>query len=376
MLQGFATIAANRGLALITALGVVQTFTRGCLTVFTVTVAIELLGTGDAGVGVLTAAVGAGGILGSILAFRLVGRGRLALWFGVGIALFGAPLVVIGAVPEEATAILLLGVVGVGNALIDVGGFTLLARLADETVLARMFAGFEAILTLGVAAGGLVTPLAVELLGLRPALVASGLLAPLAVAASWPALRRLDAEVHVRDADIEVMRSIHMLGALPVATIEQLAGGLEYADFEPGHTVFSQGELGEYFYIVQSGRAQVILDGSVVRTLGTGDCFGEIALLRDQPRTATVRASSDTHLRVSRLRRSAYLTAVTGYPAAAAAGEDLVTSRLEADAARLRLTGGAATPPPEAQHVRQAAAGDVEGPPEPPKQGGIRHRRK
>jgi hypothetical protein len=339
MLRGFATIAANRGLALITALGVVQTFTRGCLTVFAVVVAIDLLGTGEPGVGVLTAAVGAGGILGSILAFGLVGGGRLALWFGVGIALFGAPLIVIGVVPEQATAIALLGLVGIGNALIDVGGFTLLARLADETVLARMFAGFEAILTLGVAVGGLVTPLVVELLGVRPALVAIGLLAPLAVAAAWPALRRLDAEVRVRDGDIETMRSIHMLGALPVATIEQLAGGLEHTDFEPGHTVFTQGERAEYFYIVQSGRAQVILDGRVVRTLGAGDCFGEIALLRDQPRTATVCASAHTHLLVSRLRRSAYLTAVTGYPAAAAAGEDLVTSRLRADAERLHPAG-------------------------------------
>jgi len=336
LLQGFTTIAANRGLALITGLGLVQTFTRGCLTVLTVVVAIDLLDTGDAGVGVLTAAVGAGGILGSMLAFGLVGRGRLALWFGVGVALFGAPLVVVGAVPEQAVAIVLLGLVGIGNALIDVGGFTLLARLADERVLARMFAGFEAILTLGVAAGGLVTPLIVELLGVRPALVVVGLLPPLAVAAGWRALRGLDASVRVRDADIETMRPIPMLGALPVATIEQLAGGLEHADFAPGHTVFNEGEPGAYFYIVQSGRADVIRDGRVIRTLDAGDCFGEIALLRDQPRTATVRASEDSPLDAARIRRGAYLTAVTGYPASATAGEELVTSRLQADAERLQ----------------------------------------
>ena len=381
VLQGFRTIAADRGLALITGLGLVQTFTRGCLTVLTVVVAIDLLETGDPGVGVLTAAVGAGGMLGSLLAFGLVGRGRLALWFGVGVALFGAPLVLIGAVPEEAPTIVLLGVVGIGNALIDVGGFTLLARLADETVLARMFAGFEAILTLGVAAGSLVTPLVVELLGVRPALVAIGLLAPLAVAAGRPALRRLDADMRVRDTDIEVMRAIRMLGALPVATIEQLAGALEHADVEPGHTMFRQGERGEYFYVVRSGRVDVLQDGHVVRTLGAGECFGEIALLHDRPRTATVRAVGDTRLHVSRLRRSAYLTAVTGYPAAAAAGDELVTSRLEADAERLlraderSVPGGDAARAPEAEHVRQPAAGDVDGPPEPLEPAWIRQRR-
>jgi MFS family permease len=331
MVQGFTTIANHRGLALITGLGVAQTFTRGCLNVLAVALAIDVLHTGDSGVGVLTAAVGAGGMAGSLLAFALVGRGRLARWFGVGIGLFGAPLVVIGAHPQEIPAVVLLGLVGVGNALIDVGGFTLLARMADESVLARMFAGFEAVLSLGVAAGGIVTPALVEWLGIRTTLVLCGLLAPLAVAAAWPALRRLDARVRVRDADIDRLRAIEMLGALPMATIEQLAGGLERAGVGPGATVFHQGDHGEHFYVVEAGSAEVVRDGQVVRTLAPGDCFGEIALLRDRPRSATVRATAGEPLELGRLGRQAYLTAVTGYPAAAAAGEQLVTSRLRAD---------------------------------------------
>src|SRR5215208_384186 len=186
VVQGFATIAGDRTLSLVTGLGIVQTLTRGCLTVFTVVLAIDLLDTGAPGVGVLNAAVGAGGVLGSLFAFTLVRRGGLARWFGIGIALFGAPLALIGVLPAQAAAIVLLGLVGVGNALIDVGGFTILARMTDETVLARMFAGFEAFLTLGVALGGLVAPLLVDRLGPRPALIAVGALAPLAVIASSP----------------------------------------------------------------------------------------------------------------------------------------------------------------------------------------------
>jgi hypothetical protein len=130
-IEGFSAITADPGLLLITGLGTVQTFTRGCLTVFSVVVAIDLLDLGEGGVGVLNAAVGAGAVLGSILTFGLVRHGGLAAWFGLGIALWGLPLVALGVVPEVPAAIVLFAVVGLGNALIDVGGFTMLARLAD-----------------------------------------------------------------------------------------------------------------------------------------------------------------------------------------------------------------------------------------------------
>jgi MFS family permease len=286
-------------------------------------------------VGVLNAAIGGGGVIGSICAFALVRRGGLAGWFGLGVALFGAPLALVGALPNQVAAVLLLAVVGIGNALIDVAGFTLLARRADEAVLARMFAGFEAILTIGFAIGGLLSPLLIDGLGVRGALAAVGVMAPLSVAGSWPALRRLNAGMRVRDADIEILRAVGTLGVLPAATIEQLGAGLHHVAFAPAQTVFEQGDRGDRFYIVESGRAEVVRDGRLVRTLGPGEGFGEIALLNDEPRTATIRAAAEAPLRLGFLDRRAYLTAVTGYPVSATAGAAVVTEHKTRDAEAL-----------------------------------------
>jgi CRP-like cAMP-binding protein len=196
-----------------------------------------------------------------------------------------------------------------------------------------MFAGFEAILTLGVAAGGLLAPVLIDVLGVRGALVVVGLLAPAAVVACWPALRRINAGMRVRDADIEILREVGTLGALPATTIEQLGAGLTHAEFAPSQTVFEQGDHGDRFYVVESGGAEVVRGGRVVDTLGRGEGFGEIALLNDEPRTATIRATADEQLRVSVLERRAYLTAVTGYPASATAGAAVVTRLKARDAA-------------------------------------------
>src|SRR4029077_7235893 len=187
-------------------------------------------------------------------------------------------------------------------------------------------------------------PLVIDVLGVRLALVAIGLLAPAAVAASWPALRRLDARMRVRDADIDILRAVPMLGVLPAATIEQLGAALEHAEFAPRQTVFEQGENGDRFYVVESGRADVVRDGRVVNALGPGDGFGEIALLSDRQRTATIRASPDADLCVSILPRTAFLTAVTGYPVSASAGHEVVARITARDAGRLPV--GSTGPPP------------------------------
>jgi MFS family permease len=258
-------------LALLTALATLQTFTRGALTVFSVVVAIKLLGSGAAGVGLLTAALGAGAIVGSLLAALLIRRGYLARWAGIGITLWGAPLALIAVLAHLWSAIVLLAILGIGNALLDVGGFTLLDRLADDAILARVFAAFEGIITLGVAAGAIVTPVLIDTLGVRGALVVVGLIAPAGVLASWPALRRIDQRVQVADADVALLQQVPMLRALPEVTIEQLARTLTHEGVPAGVAVFEQGEQGHHFYVIEQGRVEVMRDGQSLGMPGPGE---------------------------------------------------------------------------------------------------------
>ena len=173
--------------------------------------------------------------------------------------------------------------VGVGNALVDVGAFTLPARLADDAVLARTFAAFEAIITLGVGAGAIVTPVVIDAVGIRLALVLIGLLAPVAVLAAWRTLHALDDRVRVQDTYIALLQRVPMLRALPEATIEQLAAGVTRSSLLPGELVFAEGDDGDDFYVIEQGQAEVVGDGRPIATIGPGDGFGEIALLRANP---------------------------------------------------------------------------------------------
>ncbi len=330
--DGIRVVGRSRDLALIMGLAMAQSFTRGALTVLTVVLAIELLGSGEAGVGILTAAIGAGAVLGSFAASLLVGTRRLGGWFAVGVALWGLPVTLIGVFPHEVAALGLLACVGVGNSLIDLAGFTLLARLAADDVLARVFGVLESLVALSIGVGAVIASVVVDAAGVRAALVVVGLLCPVLAVASWQRLRGLDRSIGVRDDDIDLLHQVAMLNVLPLPAIEQLARGLEPVEVPAGHVVFQQGDVGDHYYVIESGDAEVVGDGQVVAALGPGVGFGEIALLRRIRRTATVRATSDLRLRA--LRSEGFLPVVLGYTPSAREAGAVVDSRLERFAPR------------------------------------------
>jgi MFS family permease len=331
-LGGVRAVNAQPDLRLLLGLIGVQTFMRGAVTVFMVVVSVELLSMGDPGVGWLNAALGAGAVIASAAAALLVGTKRLAAWFGLGAILWGAPLVVIGLVPSVASAMVMLAIVGAGNALIDVGGFTLIGRIAPPAVLARVFGLLESVVAIAVGLGALVTPLVIEALDLRTALGVLGLLTPLAVGLSWRRLRALDAVIVGRDEELALLRGVPLLDALPLPALETVARELDHVRVPEGADVFRQGDPGDRFYVVVEGTALVVGDGRAVATLGPGDSFGEIALLRRVPRTATVSAVEE--LRLESLRGDRFLALMTGSPRGRAATSAHVDEMLDRFAPR------------------------------------------
>ena len=326
LLAGFRTIAAERRTRVLVALFSAQTFVDGMLNVLIVVVALKLLDAGQAGVGFLNSAVGVGGLLGALAAAALVGRGKLAADFGVGIFIWGLPIALVAVWPNQIFALVLLGVVGIGNTLVDVSGMTLLQRAAPEDVLARVFGVLESLLLVTPALGAVVAPLLLAWLGTRGALIVAGALLPLLIVPAWPALTAIDRAARVPVERLNLLRSNPIFAPLPESTLEQVASSLDEVRVSAGHEVVRQGDAGDRFYLVEQGMLDVSVDGRPGQRLGPGDSFGEIALLRDVPRTATVTARSDAMLYA--LERNEFLSAVTGFGPSLLAAEGVIGMRL------------------------------------------------
>jgi MFS family permease len=297
----------------------------GALDVLFVVLALGVLDLGGSGAGYLNSSFGAGGVLGLAVTTALVGRRRLARPLALGIAVWTTAFVAVGARPSAIGAFLLLGIAGAARNLFDVTGRTLLQRSAPPEVLARVFGVLESLSMAGLALGAVLAPALVALSGVRAAFIGAGLVLPvLAIAWARPLLR-VDRTAMVPVVEIALLRSLPLFSPLAPPDVEALARRLVPIQHRQCEPVVTIGERGTLFYVVADGELEVEGFGG---TLRRGDAFGEIALLMDVPRTATVRAITDVKLHS--LRREDFLSVVTGNPQVAAEADRLVHERLAA----------------------------------------------
>ena len=320
---GFRTIARTPGARLVVGLIVAQTFVRGCVNVLIVVAAFRVLDAGGDAVGYMTAAIGVGGLVGAVGAMTLGGR-RLAVSFGLALVFWGVPIALIGPWPDLAAAVVLLAIVGAANSVEDVAVFTLLQRLVPDEILTRVLGVVWSLAMGAVALGSIAAPAVVEAIGARAAFIVVGSILPLLTLATYRRLVEIDRAV-VPAPELELIEQVPMFAPLSVAAKERVAASLVPQSVRAGELVIRAGETGDSFYIVGAGELDISAEG-LHTTAHRADYFGEIALLRDVPRTATVKAIVDTELYA--LQRDDFLAAVTGHAAAHAAGEAVAEERL------------------------------------------------
>ena len=325
LLGGLSVLRRDGQARLVIALFGSQTLVNGALNVFLIVVAVDL-GLGADGVGVLLSAIGVGGVLGAFVSGSLGSGRRLAAGVSFGILLWGLPIVVMGLWGATAPTVAVLVALGIGNTIADVAGVTLLQRIVPDEVLARVLGVLESVVIGTFGLGALLAPPLLDALGTEAALVATG--AGLAVVGllSWRPLAGIEAQLPSSLREVDLLRTTAIFAPLDGVTLDRLASQLEPVRLAAGETLFEQGAQGDRFYIVATGEVEVLVDGRPVALERPGAELGEIALLRDVPRTATVRAKSESELYA--LRREPFLAAVTAHPASDTAARGLAAGRL------------------------------------------------
>jgi MFS family permease len=325
-----------------------QTCVRGMLSVLLVVAAIETLGLGEPGVGTLNAAIGAGGFVGALVALSLTGRTRFGSTFALSLAMWGLPIAVVGIVADPIVAVGLLAIVGMSNALLDVTGFTLLQRSTPNHARVGVMGIADSLGAASAAIGGLLASALIDRLGVPGAFVVAGAILPVAAVLVLPSMRRAESLADPDEARSRLLRADPLLSTLSISIIEELATALRPVDFQAGDYLIREGEAGHVYLILAAGEAEVSQGGAHLQRVGPGDGVGEISLLRDVPRTASVQAIED--VAAYSLERSAFLAALTGHSAASSNADAIVDHRLRATAA---ATSTPALPPADVRETRR-----------------------
>ena len=332
--QGFKAIRDVPRARLLVGLIASQTFVRGCLNVLIVVAVYQVLHKGATEVGYLAAAIGAGGLFGALGAVSLRGD-RLAPPFAWALVFWGIPIMLMAPLPYAAAMIGLLAVLGAANSVVDVSGFTLLQRTVPDDVLTRVLGVTWGLAMGATAIGSFVAPAVIRLIGLRPAFVAVGAILPVLVLVFRRRLLEIDSEV-APASHLALIERIAVFAPLSLVAKERIASHLVQVDVVAGEVVIRAGDVGDRFYVV--GNGELTIDaGSQIIDAGPGAFFGEIALLQEVPRTATVQATTDARLYT--LERDDFLAVVTGNSLAGTEAHAVAAARVEENAAAAKRLG-------------------------------------
>ena len=299
--------------------------------VLLVLAAIELLGMGAAGAGYLSAAIGLGWVLGGASTLVIVGRPRLTPLTLIGACIWAVPVVGVALVAQAAPALMLLVVAGVGLAIVDVAVRTVLQRIVTTEQLTSVFGIAEGASMGGAAAGALAAGVLVATVGLATAVVVAGILLPAVAIAVIGTIGRDEAAVRIPFREIAILRRLPLFAPVPAPALEAAAAALVPVSMVAGAVVIREGDVGTRFWVIVAGEATVDQGGLAIATLGPGDSFGELALIRDIPRTASVIARTDVDLFA--LDRAAFLSTLTGSARAASEAARISARHLEHDQA-------------------------------------------
>ena len=308
-MAGFQTIWKHKDLRLVSFVYCAQTIVAGASIVFSVAIAVQMTDFGSRGVGYLDSALGVGAIMGGLVAIGRASARKLATDFGVGVIFWALPLLLAAAWPHVWAAFLAMFIIGFANPIVDVNASTILQRLAPDEVMGRVFGALETALISAMAIGSILMPILVTLFGLRWALTILALLITVIVLPAMPRFTALDKTLR-EPPGLALLKQVPLFAPLEPKALERIAGQLVRVEPPTGSQIIREGEEGDRFYLIESGAVTASYRGEVLSTAGPGEAFGEIALLRDVPRTATVTIDEDTVLFA--LERDEFLEAVTG----------------------------------------------------------------
>ncbi|KGN35051.1 hypothetical protein N802_02185 [Knoellia sinensis KCTC 19936] len=322
---GFTFVWRDRDLRTVALLAAAQGFVWGTLTVFTVIIAVDILRTGPQGVGYLDAVMGCATVAGGAVVLTRVGKGRLGQDMAIGVLGWSLPMIGLAAFPSPVVVFAALILIGLSDPWVNLGLETIPQRLATDEVISRVYGAVESALIGAMALGAAVAPLLIHGIGFRESIAAVGIVVAAYTLTTLRRMRHLDARLTAPD-HVELLRSIGIFEPLAPPTLEALGHAAEEVSVPAGTVVLREGEDADRFYVIVSGSVEVTGRGELLRVERAGDFFGEIGLIRDVPRTATVTTLEQTELLA--IGRADFLGAVSGVGDSRRAADEIVARRL------------------------------------------------